>query len=451
MIQQISTNMAPSAAPQKTKTVQAKKNGAGNIFESLLQQSGKTMTKGNTKQTSSVPPKDEKNLDNTTEMNQQTIQPNITPFAPIFQAPAFVADVPQPQDGTQAVSFLPASGLQEDSKQVVLVQSTETQPAFLQSVGTQAENATSEKVAAGNGFLQSNGKPDAPVAQLASSNSTAAKAEVPVQPSNSVFTNVQNSTFEKEPAVTTEPSMNGFNQPTATEAELPKQDGKVLPKQESASAVGKSDQVLVSDQILKSEKQAATELPSGESDKLPMTAENKKETIPIHTASQSNARLSSLYENGNVVIKISDAKASGKALPTQLTDKVLYNYKQGNHQFTMELYPKDLGKVSVKLAMQDGVLSVTIQAANPKTQSLLMENSADIKEILQTSVNQPVQINEAAQDRAWYEQNQQNQQNQPQQEREQKQNVQFPLDDSNGSTDDFITVMQQLRNQVSAM
>ncbi|QEY34341.1 hypothetical protein FL966_04320 [Caproiciproducens galactitolivorans] len=446
MIQQITTNVASSAALQKTKTAQAKKDGTGSIFESLLQQSGKTITKENSKQTSSVPPKDEKNLDNITGMNQQTIQPNITPFAPICQAPAFadVPDVLQPQVGTQAVSFLPASGLQADSKQVVMVHSMETQPAFLQSVGTQAENAISEKVAVGNGFLQSNGKPDAPVAQLASSNPTAAKAEVPVQPSNSVFTNTQNSTLQKEPAVAMEPSMNGFNRPTAAQAELPKQDGKVLPKQESAFAVGKLDQV-------KPEKQAATELPSAESDKLPMTAEDKKETIPIHTASQSNARLSSLYENGNVVIKISDAKASGKALSTQLTDKVLYNYKQGNHQFTMELYPKNLGKVSIKLAMQDGVLSVTIQAANPKTQSLLLENSADIKAILQTSVNQPVQINEAAHDRAWYEQGQQNQQNQPQQEREQKQNVRLPLDDSNGSTDDFITVMQQLRNQVSAM
>lgn len=389
MIQQISNN----AAPQKTQTTQAKKDSAGGIFESLFQQSGKTVTKDNTKPTVSVPSEDEKSPDKTNETNPQNIQPNLAQFAQMLQAPApiVVSDMAQAQGETQAVDpLLTVTDLPADSKQAALLQSADAQTG---------------KVTAGSELLQNNVKSDVPATQLTNPNPTAVKTEAPVQQSNSAFNSALNSTLQEKPAAAADNSGNSLNiqtQSTAAQTELPKQDIQVIPKQDSAPVAAKADQVSAN-VPLKTEKQIATQLSPNQSDKLQAAAEDKKETIPIETASQSqnNARLSSLYENGNVVIKISDAKASGKAICNQLTDKVLYNYNKGNQQFQMELFPQNLGKVSVKLAMQNGVLNVTIQAANPKTQSLLMENSADIKTILQTSVNQPVQINETAQDRAW--------------------------------------------------
>nr|WP_319488409.1 flagellar hook-length control protein FliK [uncultured Caproiciproducens sp.] len=184
---------------------------------------------------------------------------------------------------------------------------------------------------------------------------------------------------------------------------------------------------------------------------------DEKTVIPMNSSqSQDTARFSDLYQTGNVVIKISDASSNAaKTTCNQVADKILLNYKAGNTQFQMDLYPQDLGKVSVKLAMQNGVLSVAIQASNPKTQSMLMENSSDIRSILQTTVSQPVQILEPAQEKAWYQQDQQNQQNQAQQQEEQRQsqnnNHTVSSLDGDVSTSDFLSVMQQLRQQVYSM
>lgn len=430
MIQQISNN----AVPQKTQTPQAKKDSTGGVFESMVQKSEKTVTKDRTKQTVTASAEGEKSPDKTDETNPQLIQPNLAQFVQMFQAPVPIAvsDMVQAQGETQAVNpLLAVTGLPADSKQVSLLPSAEAQ------VG----NSTPEKIIAGNELFPNPVKPEVPTAQLTDSNPTAVKTEAPVQEANFAL--------QEKPAAAADQSGDSLpvqTQPAAVQTELPKQDVPVIPKQDSSPVLAKPDTVSAN-VPLQAEKQVSAELSPNRN------AEDRKKTIPMEAASrsQNDARLSSLYENGNVVIKISDAKASGKAIGNQLTDKVLYHYNKGNPQFQMELSPQNLGKVSVKLAIQDGVLNVTIQAANPKTQSLLMENSADIKTILQTSINQPVQIHETAQDRAWYQQNQQNQQNQPQQDRNQRQNIRLPLDDQNSSTDDFLTVMQQLRQQVSAM
>ncbi|MBW7573353.1 flagellar hook-length control protein FliK [Caproiciproducens faecalis] len=187
------------------------------------------------------------------------------------------------------------------------------------------------------------------------------------------------------------------------------------------------------------------------------TLSDEKSTVNMDAAAQSQdtAQFSDLYRTGNVVIKISDTPSdTPKTTFKQVADQILVNYKAGKPEFQMDLYPKDLGKVSVKLAMQSGVLTVSIQASNPKTQSMLMENSSDIRSLLQTTVNQPIQVSEPAQEKAWYQQNQQNQQNQAQQQEEQQHNQQLHrvgLQDSDTSTDDFLTVMQQLKQHAYRM
>ncbi len=119
----------------------------------------------------------------------------------------------------------------------------------------------------------------------------------------------------------------------------------------------------------------------------------------------------------------------------------------------MELHPQNLGKVSVKLSMQGGLLTVEIVAANPKTQSMLMASSDQIKSVLQSTVDQPVRVLEPAPDKLWYQQQDQSSQSQSQQQQQEKQqqhrNVISYLNsqDSDITTGDFLTVMQQLRQQ----
>ncbi len=187
-------------------------------------------------------------------------------------------------------------------------------------------------------------------------------------------------------------------------------------------------------------------------------ATEEKTSTPVQETAYQNqtpARFSDLFQAGNVVIKVSDASSNvAKTTCNQVADNIAVNFKAGNPQFQMDLYPQNLGKVSVKLAMQSGVLTVEIIAANPKTQSMLMANTNEIKSMLQNTVSQPIQVLEPTHDKLWYQQQDQpNQSQQQQQQQQQNRNARSYLNalDSDITTDDFLSVMQQLRQQAYSL
>ncbi len=162
------------------------------------------------------------------------------------------------------------------------------------------------------------------------------------------------------------------------------------------------------------------------------------------------ATLTDLMHSGNVIIKISDVpQSSPKPAVHQVADKIAQNFKAGTPKFEMDLYPKDLGKVTVKMAMENGTLTVEIAASNPKTQSMILSDSGGIRSMIESTVNHPVQItqpSQSSQDKQWYQQGQDQSHSQQQQERQQREaSVSRVNDDAELNTDDFLSVMQQLR------
>lgn len=165
--------------------------------------------------------------------------------------------------------------------------------------------------------------------------------------------------------------------------------------------------------------------------------------------------VTNLYGGGNVVVKVSDTPAKAETSASrQVADTVSYQLKNGKQEFQMNLFPQSLGKVSVKLTTENGILTVEIAASNPKTQSLLIANSGDIKSLLQTSTGQQVQVVKQEQASQWHGQSQdggyggqQGQQQQEQQQDNENQNRQAILydgKDSNLNTGDFLSMMRQL-------
>ena len=187
---------------------------------------------------------------------------------------------------------------------------------------------------------------------------------------------------------------------------------------------------------------------------LPTTAKVVNVTDEKASANQqNNAGYAELFHSGNVVIPISDSSASlQKSVSAQLTDTITTNLHNGRQEFQVDLFPKDLGKVSVKLASENGVLTVEIMAANPKTQSMLLSGSGEIQSILQASVHQTVHVVDANQNKQAYDEQQKNSQSNAQQQQQQEENRQqnrnyhtlFDNDDDSISTVDFLSVMQQL-------
>lgn len=132
---------------------------------------------------------------------------------------------------------------------------------------------------------------------------------------------------------------------------------------------------------------------------------------------------------------------------SHLTEQIAKNVQAGQNQFRMELFPQDLGKISVSLKMEQGLLIVDILADSPKTQSLLASGSGEIRSLLESAVGQPVQIAQAVQDAPAYYQQEQESSQQQRQQSEQHDNQQ----EEQQSTQDFLTVLQQLKTQGSSL
>ncbi len=191
-------------------------------------------------------------------------------------------------------------------------------------------------------------------------------------------------------------------------------------------------------------------------------AEAKTETLPQKEPVQSDPhvlpgtqQLSDLYAGSKVVVKVSDAPTQTKApVSSQISNAVADGLKAGKQQLQVDLYPESLGKVSVKLASENGILTVEILAANPKTQSLLASSSGEIRSILHNSTGQTVHVSQQSAQQQYAGQNgnfaQQESARQQQQEEEARkyQAAQwFAANNSSGfSTGDFLTALQRAAN-----
>jgi hypothetical protein len=89
-------------------------------------------------------------------------------------------------------------------------------------------------------------------------------------------------------------------------------------------------------------------------------------------------------------IKASDQTQS--AVRNQMIYQINANFDKGKQEFEMQLYPKELGKVNVKMTVEHNKMIVEICAANSKAQSIILANADDIKAMLQSQANREVQI-----------------------------------------------------------
>ena len=190
------------------------------------------------------------------------------------------------------------------------------------------------------------------------------------------------------------------------------------------------------------------------------TVEAKTETVrqkdPAQTSKMPSSQpLSDFYTGGKVIVKVSDAPAAAKIpVSNQISNAVTDGLKTGKQQLQVSLYPQSLGKVTVKLASENGILTVEIAASDPKTQSLLASSSGEIRSMLHDSTGQTVQVTaqqgtqQSAQQYAGQNGNQAQQQaaNQQQQKEEARQREAqwYAAGNSSGfSAGDFLTALQQ--------
>ncbi len=113
------------------------------------------------------------------------------------------------------------------------------------------------------------------------------------------------------------------------------------------------------------------------------------------------------YESAAAAAKPTEEAAAGAAAaPRQVAQAAAGALKAGKKEFSMDLYPRSLGKVSVRMSAEDGLLTVEISASDPKTQSLLLSSADEIQAILRQDAGRAAPARPA--DPPWNEQARQN-------------------------------------------
>ena len=184
-------------------------------------------------------------------------------------------------------------------------------------------------------------------------------------------------------------------------------DTEAVPADHAAAAEADQTETQAAIQTEAPKAEISMESPQAEKPELRISDENaqpQKKTEISEKDGQAQS-LADLYSGGNVVVKVSDAEAAQKTTAaSQVAQAVAQQAKRGKQEIQVELYPQSLGKVSVKLSSENGVLTVEIAASNPKTQSMLLSGSDDIRSMLQSSTGQNVSVVKAQpqQSNGWY-------------------------------------------------
>lgn len=111
-----------------------------------------------------------------------------------------------------------------------------------------------------------------------------------------------------------------------------------------------------------------------------------------YIGSQNAVRTEVLGQTTQTFEQVKSTVQTQNAVRNQVVYQINSHFDKGQQKFEMQLYPEDLGKVNVKMKVENSNLIVEISAASTKAQSIILANADDIKAILQSQMNRDVQI-----------------------------------------------------------
>lgn len=151
---------------------------------------------------------------------------------------------------------------------------------------------------------------------------------------------------------------------------------------------------------------------------------------------------------GLKTIKVSDeASEIKRPVIHQVAEKVLVNMKKDVSEFKMQLHPKDLGEISVKMITKNGVLTVELSAVNNKTQDLLNANADKIRAVLESSQQKEVHINCTQQEHETYANLQEHSSESGRQQQEQQNHASQKDDEKLIMTDNFLSFLEMMERK----
>lgn len=100
------------------------------------------------------------------------------------------------------------------------------------------------------------------------------------------------------------------------------------------------------------------------------------------------------YDYHKVAIKVGDgAGVKSQDLVNELADKIVYNTNGKADEFDIQLFPKDLGKLNIKVVFENGKAELSIICSNAKTFNLLSENVSGLCAIVKENTGNSTVVN----------------------------------------------------------
>ncbi len=195
---------------------------------------------------------------------------------------------------------------------------------------------------------------------------------------------------------------------------------------------------------------------SGGTDKVAMNLINENDTMDSEFAGKPESFISTedmlMMRAGNkidfsadkAVFKVADAPVNieSPTAVTDLTDKILMKFTE--NEFEVELYPKNLGKITVSLVVEDGVVNVALSSTNDKVNEFLVSQSANIQNIVEknTHYQTVVKLDESQEQYQQQRDNAQHGADENQKNRQQEHLQQLYSQNMQHTTEDFLSMLR---------
>ncbi|NLK36692.1 MAG: flagellar hook-length control protein FliK, partial [Epulopiscium sp.] len=166
--------------------------------------------------------------------------------------------------------------------------------------------------------------------------------------------------------------------------------------------------------------------------------EESKEQEPLF------ADLAQTPKTDIIQVKVGDAVLVNESnFAETIAEKVVVQMPQKENEFIIELMPKELGKVTIKLVMEAGRTLVSMTGDNPRTVSLLAENARSIGMLIENNTGTQTVVN-VQEEKDMYQQ----QQDSNEKEQQQNRHNESQKEEKTEGTADF---MQQVRLGLAQM
>lgn len=196
------------------------------------------------------------------------------------------------------------------------------------------------------------------------------------QPNQSIPQNLG----EKAVQVTTEQPQT-MTQETVSKQEVPKEvvnTTNTEQNQKQSETVKTDAKVITTDQTTQKSVTVAKET-TQQNDAQANTSPDTEATEQA-----SEVPVKKTFSEDVITVKVGEnAQINDPEMTQKLADKMLTKFSQNQNEFEIQLTPKELGKITIKLMMENGQAHISMFAENAKTMNLLAEKARELGAIIQ--------------------------------------------------------------------